>query len=155
MNKRMSYMKAAPDAAKGFVAVHSYLAKSSIEKGLLDLVYLRVSQVNNCAYCIDMHAQDLKKHGVPFEKMLLVPAWREAGEVFTERERAALAWAESLALVADSGVPDSDYLFAISSFNERELADLSVAIALMSAFNRLGVAFRNEPAAAVRVAQQA
>jgi alkylhydroperoxidase family enzyme len=102
-----------------------------------------------------MHAQDLRKSDVSFEKMLLVPAWREAGEVFTARERACLAWAESLALVADSGVPDSAYLSASAVFNDKELADLSVAIALMSAFNRLGVAFRNEPVTALKLAREA
>jgi AhpD family alkylhydroperoxidase len=151
MSKRISYMKAAPEAAKGFLTVHGYLAQSGLDKNLVDLVYLRVSQINHCAYCIDMHSQDLNKHGVPFEKLILTSAWREAGDVFTAREQAALAWAESVANVAETGVPDEDYAAAAAEFSEKELSDLSVAIALMSAFNRLGVAFRNQPVAASRL----
>ncbi|HEY4091055.1 MAG TPA: carboxymuconolactone decarboxylase family protein [Luteibacter sp.] len=153
MNQRINYMKVAPDAAKGLLTVHGYLAQSGLDKNLIDLVYLRVSQINSCAFCIDMHSQDLNKHGVPFEKLILTGAWREAGDVFSPREQAALAWAESVANVAETGVPDEDYAAAAAEFNEKELADLSVAIALMSAFNRLGVAFRNQPVAASRLAK--
>ena len=153
MSKRIDYMKAAPEAMKGFIAVYGYLAQSGLDKGLVDLVFLRVSQINQCAYCIDMHSQDMVKHGTPFEKIILVAAWREAGEVFSPREKAALAWAESVALVADTGVPDADYDAAIAAFSEKELADLSVAVALMSAFNRMGVAFRNKPIAASKLAR--
>ena len=88
-----------------------------------------------------MHSQDMHKHGVPFEKVILTAAWREAGNVFSQRERAALAWAESVALVADTGVPDADYAAAVAEFSDKELADLSTAIALMSAFNRMGWPF--------------
>jgi AhpD family alkylhydroperoxidase len=152
MSQRLNYMQAAPDAIKGFLTTHGYLAQGGLDKNLVDLVYLRVSQINHCAYCIDMHSQDLHKHGVPFEKLILTSAWREAGDVFTAREQAALAWAESVANVAETGVPDADYAAAIAVFSEKELSDLSVAIALMSAFNRLGVAFRNKPVAASRLA---
>lgn len=155
MSKRISYNKAAPDAAKGFGTVHGYLSQSELGVNLINLVYLRVSQINNCAFCIDMHSQDLVKHGVPFEKLILIPAWREAGDVFSKREQAAFAWAESLANVAETGVPDEDYAAASAEFNDKELSDLSVAIALMSAFNRLGVAFRNTPAAAAKLARAA
>lgn len=151
MSKRIDYMKAAPEAMKGFIAVYGYLAQSGLEKHLVDLVFLRVSQINNCAYCIDMHSQDMAKHGTPFEKIVLTSAWREAGDVFDDREQAALAWAESLALVAESGVPDADYEAAAAVFSDKELADLSIAIALMSAFNRMGVAFRNKPVAASKL----
>jgi AhpD family alkylhydroperoxidase len=140
---------------KGFIAVYGYLAQSGLDKHLVDLVFLRVSQINGCAYCIDMHTQDMHKHGVPFEKLVLTSAWRESGEVFNKREQAALAWAESVALVADTGVPDADYDAAVAEFNDKELADLSVAIALMSAFNRMGVAFRNKPVTATRLARAA
>jgi AhpD family alkylhydroperoxidase len=153
MSNRIDYMKAAPDAMKGFIAVYGYLAQSGLDKHLVDLVFLRVSQINGCAYCIDMHTQDMHKHGVPFEKLVLTSAWRESGEVFNKREQAALAWAESVALVADTGVPDADYDAALAEFSDKELADLSVAIALMSAFNRMGVAFRNKPVTATRLAR--
>ncbi len=155
MSNRIDYMKTAPDAMKGFIAVYGYLAQSGLDKHLVDLVFLRVSQINGCAYCIDMHTQDMHKHGVPFEKLVLTSAWRESGEVFNKREQAALAWAESVALVADTGVPDADYDAAVAEFNDKELSDLSVAIALMSAFNRMGVAFRNKPVTATRLARAA
>jgi AhpD family alkylhydroperoxidase len=144
-------MKVAPDSVKGLMAVHGYVGQSGLDQNLVNLVYLRVSQINNCAFCIDMHSQDLVKHGVPFEKLILTPAWREAGDVFTRREQAALAWAESVANVSETGIPDEDYAAAAAEFSEKELVDLSVAIALMSAFNRMGVAFRNTPAAAAKL----
>jgi AhpD family alkylhydroperoxidase len=107
-----------------------------------------VSQINGCAYCIDMHSRDLLKSGIAVDKLLLVPVWREAGEVFSIRERAALAWAESVTGVAQTGVPDADYEAAAAEFNDKELADLTYAIGLMNAFNRLGISFRTPPAAA-------
>ncbi|HEY4292611.1 carboxymuconolactone decarboxylase family protein [Luteibacter sp.] len=155
MSKRIDYMKVAPESVKGLLAVHGYMSHSSLDQNLVNLVYLRVSQINNCAFCIDMHSQDLVKHGVLFEKLILTPAWREAGEVFTPREQAAFAWAESMANVAETGVPDDDYAAAAAEFSEKELVDLSVAIALMSAFNRMGVAFRNAPGAATKLSQAA
>lgn len=154
MSKRINYNKVAPDSTKGLFAVHQYLAGSGLGD-LIDLVYLRVSQINQCAYCIDMHSQDLHRHGVPFEKLILTSAWREAGAVFSPREQAALAWAECVAQVDRTGVPDEDYAAATAVFSDKELADLSVAIALMSAYNRLGVAFRNAPVAASRLIAQA
>lgn len=155
MSKRINYMNVAPESVKGLIDVHGYLARSSLGQNLVNLVYLRVSQINNCAFCIDMHSQDLVKHGVPFEKLILTPAWREAGDVFTPREQAALAWAESVADVAETGIPDEDYAAAAAEFSDKELVDLSVAVALMSAFNRMGVAFRNSPMAATKLARAA
>ncbi|NID14754.1 carboxymuconolactone decarboxylase family protein [Luteibacter yeojuensis] len=155
MSKRINYMKVAPESVKGLLAVHGYLGQSGLEPTLLNLIFLRVSQINSCAFCIDMHSQELVKHGVPFEKLILTPAWREAGEVFTPREQAALAWAESVTRVAETGVPDEDYDAAAAEFGEKELVDLSVAIALMNAYNRLGVAFRNTPVAATKMARSA
>lgn len=151
MSSRINYMKAAPQAIEGFMAVHAYLAKSELGASLIDLAFLRVSQINSCAYCIDMHTQDLHRHGMAWEKLVLVSAWREAGHIFSDREKAALAWVESVANVAVTGVPDNDYAAATEAFSDRELADLSMAVALMSAFNRLGVAFRNAPVAASRL----
>ena len=155
MSARINYMKVAPDSVKGLLTVHGYVGQSGLDPNLVNLVYLRVSQINNCAFCIDMHSQDLVKHGVPFEKLILTPAWREAGDVFTRREHVALAWAESVANVSETGIPDEDYAAAAAEFSEKELVDLSVAIALMSAFNRMGVAFRNTPAAAAKLSHAA
>lgn len=148
MNKRLDYAKAAPEGYKAFGGVYLYLKKCSLPEELINLVYLRVSQINGCAYCIDMHSRDLLKQGLTVDKLVLVPVWREAGPVFGARERAALAWAETVTRVAETGVPQDDYAAASSEFSELELADLTYAIGLMNAFNRLGVAFRAAPAAA-------
>lgn len=146
MNKRIDYARVSPEGFKAFGGVYVYLQKSGLPKQLIDLVYLRVSQENGCAYCIDMHSRDLLKSGVTVDKLVLVPVWREAGEVFSTRERAALAWAESVTWVAETGVPDADYEAAAAEFSDKELADLTYAVGLMNAFNRFGVSFRSTPA---------
>ncbi|KSV83002.1 carboxymuconolactone decarboxylase family protein, partial [Sinorhizobium sp. GL28] len=112
-------------------------------------VYLRISQINNCAYCLDMHTRDLLKKGQPIEKITLVQVWREAGNLFDARERAALAWAETVTRVAETGVPDEAYTAARALFDERELTDLTIAIGLMNAYNRMAISFRNTPQAAL------
>ncbi|MES4614585.1 MAG: carboxymuconolactone decarboxylase family protein [Ewingella sp.] len=150
MTQRIDYAKASPEGYKAFGAVYSTLLKGSLPKALIDLVYLRVSQINGCAFCIDMHSRDLLKSGLSVEKLVLVPVWHEAGAVFTARERVALSWAESVTRVSETGVPDEEYAAAIAEFSEQELADLTYAIGLMNAFNRFGVAFRATPAAAAK-----
>ncbi|WP_241081593.1 carboxymuconolactone decarboxylase family protein [Achromobacter xylosoxidans] len=147
MSQRIDYAQAAPEGYKAFGAVYAYLRQCGLPEELVNLVYLRVSQINGCAYCIDMHSRDLLKQGVAVDKLVLVPVWREAGALFSGREQAALAWAECVTRVADSGVPDDDYEAASAQFNDKELADLTYAIGLMNAFNRLGVTFRNTPTA--------
>lgn len=149
MTARLDYAKASPEGFKALGGVYVAVQKSGLPKVLIDLVYLRVSQINGCAYCIDMHSRDLLKSGLEVEKLVLVPVWRDAGGVFTARERAALAWAETVTRVAQTGVPDADYNDAAAEFNEKELADLTYAIGLMNVFNRLGITFRTPPAAAV------
>ena len=123
--------------------------QSSLPPVLVGLVYLRVSQINNCAFCLDMHTRDLLKEGEKIEKIALVQAWAEAGNLFDERERAALAWAETVTRVADTGVPDKDYQAARAVFDERELVDLTIAISLMNAYNRMAISFRNTPQASL------
>jgi AhpD family alkylhydroperoxidase len=150
MNNRIDYAKASPEGFKAFASVYGAIQKSDLPKQLIDLVYLRVSQINGCAYCIDMHSRDLLNAGLAMDKHVLVPVWRDAGEIFSPRERAALAWAESVTRVAQTGVPDADYAAAAAEFNAKELADLTYAIGLMNAFNRLGVSFRSTPAAVVK-----
>ena len=113
----------------------------------MDLVYLRVSLINGCAYCIDMHLRDLLKGGTAVEKLVLVPAWREAGGLFDARERAALAWAETVTRVAQTAVPDENYQAASAVFGDKELADLTIAVGLMNAYNRLAISFRTPPQA--------
>ncbi|WP_438866550.1 carboxymuconolactone decarboxylase family protein [Pseudomonas sp. L1(2025)] len=148
MTHRINYSSASPEGYKAFGNVYGYLLKSGLPTELIDLVYLRVSLINGCAFCIDMHSRDLLNLGVATEKLMLVPVWHDAGNVFTPRERIALAWAESVTRVAETGVPDAVYEAAATEFSEKELADLTYAISLMNAFNRLGVAFRSKPAAA-------
>ena len=152
MSHRLDYAKAAPEGYKAYFGVYTAVQKSGLPKELIDLVYLRVSQINGCAFCIDMHSRDLLKSGLAVDKLVLVPGWREGGALFSARERAALAWAETVTRVADTGVPDAEYRAAAAEFNEKELADLTYAIGLMNAFNRLGVAFRATPAAAAQAA---
>jgi AhpD family alkylhydroperoxidase len=148
MTNRIDYAKASPEGFKAFGAVYATLQRGSLPKPLIDLVYLRVSQINGCAFCIDMHSRDLLKTGLSVDKLVLVQAWRETGGLFSARERAALAWAETVTRVAETGVPDEDYASTAAEFGDTELADLTYAIALMNAFNRFGVSFRSVPAAA-------
>jgi AhpD family alkylhydroperoxidase len=150
MSDRINYAKASPDVFRLFGAVHSAIQKSGLSPELIDLVYLRVSQINGCAYCIDMHSRDLLKLGIAVDKLVLVPVWHEAADLFSARERAALAWAETVTRVAETGVPEADYAAAAIEFSDKELADLTYAIGLMNAFNRLGVTFRSVPAAATK-----
>jgi AhpD family alkylhydroperoxidase len=130
---------------------YSQIAPAGVKAVLIDLVYLRVSQINNCAYCLDMHTRDLLKKGQKIEKLALVQAWAEGGNLFDERERAALAWAETVTRVADTGVPDKDYQAARAVFEERELVDLTIAIGLMNTYNRMAISFRNTPQAVAEV----
>jgi len=114
---------------------------------LIDLIYLRISQINNCAYCLDMHTSDRLKKGVKIEKVALVQAWAEAGQLFGEREQAALAWAETVTRVSETGVPDDAFQAARAVFEEKELVDLTIAIGLMNVYNRMAISFRNTPQA--------
>jgi AhpD family alkylhydroperoxidase len=150
MTHRADYAKASPEGYRAFGGVYATLQKTSLPKRLVDLVYLRVSQINGCAFCIDMHSRDLLGTGLAIDKLLLVSAWREAGDLFDARERLALAWAETVTHVADTHIPDADYEAVAAEFSEKELADLTYAIGLMNAFNRFGVAFRSVPAASAK-----
>lgn len=144
---RMNYEAAAPAGVKALGAVYGYVAQSGLPKTLVDLVYLRVSQINGCAYCIDMHSRELVREGLALEKLALVPVWREAGSLFDADEQAALAWSETVTRVAETAIPDEDYAAAASRFEPKALADLTIAIGLMNAFNRLAIGFRRPPAA--------
>ncbi|MGV2495342.1 carboxymuconolactone decarboxylase family protein [Pelagerythrobacter aerophilus] len=147
MSKRLDYNQIAPLGAKALGGVYAYVVQSGLPPELVDLVYLRVSQINNCAYCLDMHTRDLMKKGVKVDKIALVQAWAEAGELFSQTERAALAWAESVTRVAETGVPDDAYEAARKVFDEKQLVDLTIAVGLMNAYNRMAISFRNTPQA--------
>jgi len=147
MSPRIDYNQVAPAGAKALGSVYGYVMQSGLDPVLVDLVYLRVSQINGCAYCLDMHTRDLLKKGASIEKLALVQAWREGGRLFSEREKAALAWAETVTQVAQTGVPDADFQAASAVFSEKELVDLTFAIGLMNTYNRLAISFRNTPEA--------
>ncbi|MGY2376300.1 carboxymuconolactone decarboxylase family protein [Pseudomonas sp. SDO524_S393] len=147
MKHRLDYAQVAPTGYKALGSVHSYIHGCGLEKELIDLVYLRVSQLNGCAYCLDAHSRDLLKLGTRPEKLALLAAWHEAHPLFTPRECAALAWAEVVTQVAQTQVPDADYAKVAGVFSEKEVADLTLAIALMNALNRVAISFRKVPAA--------
>jgi AhpD family alkylhydroperoxidase len=149
MTKRLDYNQLAPNGVKALGGVYGYVMQSGLSAALVELVYLRVSQINNCAYCLDIHTRDLIKKGVKVEKLALVQAWAEAGHLFNERERAALAWAETVTRVSETGVPDEAFQAVRAVFEERELVDLTIAISLMNAYNRMAISFRNTPQAAL------
>ena len=148
MTQRMDYNAVTPAGVKALGGVYSHILQSGLPKALVELVYLRISQINGCAYCIDMHSTDLLKNGMAVEKLVLIPSWRESGPLFDETERAALAWAETVTLVAETNVPDAEYAAAAAVFDPRQLADLTIAIGLMNAYNRMAISFRVPPAAA-------
>src|SRR3979409_1594184 len=123
MSKRLDYNQIAPAGVKALGGVYGYVMQSKLPATLVNLVYLRVSQINNCAYCLDMHTRDLLKQGEKTERLALLQAWAQAVSVSGARERAALAWAETVARVAETGVPDQAYQAARAVFEERELVD--------------------------------
>ncbi len=150
MTRRIDYNQIAPNGVKALGTVYGYIMQSGLPADLVELVYLRISQINNCAYCLDMHSRDLLKKGVKIEKLALVQAWAEGGELFSERERAALAWAETVTRVADTNVPDEAFQEARAVFSEKELVDLTIAIGLMNTYNRMAISFRNTPQAVLQ-----
>jgi AhpD family alkylhydroperoxidase len=152
MTGRASYRTVAPDGMKALGAVYAYVGGCGLEKTLVDLVFLRASQINGCAYCIDDHTHDLVKEGVSAEKLFLVSVWREASPYFSEREQAALAWAETVTRVAKTQVPDADYQAAVAALGEKALVDLTIAIGLINTYNRIAISFRSMPKSAEKLA---
>lgn len=146
MTSRAPYDSLVPEGMRALGGVYAYVARCGLEKTLTDLAYLRASQINGCAYCIDAHTHDLLTAGATPEKLMLVSAWREAGAYFSERERAALAWAEIVTRVASTHVEDADYEAALAVFGEKALADLTIAIGLINTYNRIAISFRKAPA---------
>jgi AhpD family alkylhydroperoxidase len=144
MEPRIDARKAAPGALKAMFGLEQYLRSCGLEEKLLNLVRLRVSQINGCAYCLDMHSKDLRAAGESEQRLYLLDAWRES-PFYTERERAALSWAEAVTLVAEEHVPDYVYQQARVQFSEQELMDLTLAVVAINGWNRLNIAFRNVP----------
>jgi len=145
--QRLDYTQLSPKGMKALGSVYGHIMQSDLPGDLVDLVYLRVSQINHCAYCLDLHTRDLIKRGVSIEKLALLQAWPEAGALFSDRERAALAWAETVTRVAQTGIPDRDYDAAVAAFGEKDLVDLTIAIGLMNTYNRMAIGFRRTPQA--------
>ncbi len=146
MKARLDHAKASPQALKAMLGLEAYVRNSGLEKSLVELVKIRASQINGCAYCIDMHWKDARARGETEQRLYGLSAWREA-PYYTDRERAALEWTEAVTLVADGNVPDSAFDAARSHFDEKELVDLTMAVVAINGWNRLAVAFRAVPGA--------
>lgn len=141
MEPRINFFEKGQNAMKAMYALGSYLAKSPIEQSLFNLIYFRVSQINGCAFCLDMHSKDLRAKGETEQRLYVMDAWRET-PFFTERERAALAWAEALTKLVNNNVPDVVFEQVSSQFTENEIVDLTVAVNTINSYNRINIAFR-------------
>ena len=144
MQERLNVAKVAPGVYKAMLGLEQYLHQSGMDDKLLDLIKLRASQLNGCAYCIDMHWKDLRAAGEGEQRLYGLDAWEES-PYYSDRERAALAWTEAVTNVREGHVPDEVYERARMSFSEKELADLTLAIATINAWNRLSIAARTVP----------
>jgi AhpD family alkylhydroperoxidase len=144
MQPRIDYAQVAPGAFKAMAGLEAYVRGSGLDQKLVKLVKVRASQINGCAYCIDMHWKDARAAGETEQRLYGLSAWEES-PYYTDRERAALRWAEAVTLVADGHVPDAAFDAVRPHFNDKELADLTLAITTINAWNRLSIAFRSVP----------
>jgi AhpD family alkylhydroperoxidase len=143
MRTRIDFTRVSPQSLKPLFALGAQIEASGLEHSLLELVKMRASQINGCAYCIDMYTKDARAAGETEQRLYLLDAWREA-PLYTERERAALAWTEAVTLVTDGHVPDDAYEQASNNFTEDELVSLTLAIIAVNSWNRMNIAFRME-----------
>jgi AhpD family alkylhydroperoxidase len=141
---RLNVTKIAPAAYEAMLGLEAYVRKSGIEPQLLQLVRMRASQINGCAYCLDMHSKDARAEGESEQRLYLLDAWRETS-FYTPRERAALAWTEALTLISETHAPDDVFEDVRKEFSDQELADLTLAIVAINGWNRLAIGFRIEP----------
>lgn len=139
MEKHIDYPTAAPQAYKAMLGLESYVRHSGLEHSLLELVKTRVSQINRCAFCIDMHTKEARSNGETEQRLYALPAWRETS-FYSAREQAALSWAEALTEIAAHSVPDGLQEEMLSAFSEKELIDLTLAIVAINGWNRLSIA---------------
>ncbi|TXI20859.1 MAG: carboxymuconolactone decarboxylase family protein [Roseateles sp.] len=145
---RAVWFQASPEGVKAVSGLHHYVTTGTGLPSLLThLVFLRVSQINGCAHCIDIHSRDLIASGMSVDKLVLVPVWREAQYLFSEQERAALAWSEEVTLISETQASDEAYAAALAVFGEKDLVELTLTIAAMNAINRMGISFRMKPRA--------
>ena len=154
MKPRMNFYQAAPESIKALTAVETQIQSSGLEQFLIELVRTRASQINGCAFCINMHTQDARKHGETEQRLYLLNAWREA-PAYSERERAALAWTEAVTLIADTHAPDDVYADVRKHFSEAETVNLTMLIATINAWNRLAISFRSVPPVRAKAASAA
>ncbi len=146
MQPRLDYTQASPAAVDAMLSLESHLADCGLEPALLHLVKMRASQINGCAYCLDMHSKEARADGETEQRLYLLDGWRET-PFFSARERAALAWTDALTLIAGTHAPDDVYSMAHEQFSERELMDLTLAVVAINGWNRICIAFRVEPGA--------
>lgn len=144
MESRIDVQKVAPQSIKPLLDLAAYLRHSSLDSKLLNLVYMRASQINGCAFCIDMHTKDARAEGETEQRLYELDAWRET-PFYTDRERAALAWTEAVTLVNQGHVPDEVYEEARRHYSEKELVDLNMAVVAINAWNRVAISFRAVP----------
>ncbi len=144
MQARLDPRKVAPEAMNAISALHAYVRRSGLDHGLLELVKLRASQINGCAWCMDMHTKELRAAGETEQRLYLLSAWREC-PFYSERERAALAWTEALTRLDHGEVPDDVFAAARAQFSEEELVKLTMAVVAINSANRINIAFRTVP----------
>jgi AhpD family alkylhydroperoxidase len=154
MKPRMNFYQAAPDTMKALMALENQIVASGLEMSLIELVKTRASQINGCAFCINMHTQDARKRGETEQRLYLLNAWREA-PFYSDRERAALAWTEAVTLISETHAPDDAYNEVRAHFSEAETVNLTALIGAINAWNRLAIAFRALPPAAKSAATAA
>jgi AhpD family alkylhydroperoxidase len=150
MKPRMNFYQVAPDTINALSALEKRVQASGLDRSLIELVKTRASQINGCAFCINMHTADARQHGESEARLYLLNAWRES-PVYTERERAALAWTEAVTLISETHAPDDLYEEVRSHFSEAETVNLTMLIATINAWNRLAISFRAVPQVKVRV----
>jgi len=144
MHSRMEYLKVAPGVSQAMSQLERQVRESGLEAPLLELVKTRASQINGCAFCLDMHTKDARARGESEQRLYALSAWRET-PFYTDRERAALAWTEAVTLVSETHVPDDVYEQAREQFSEEELANLTLAIVAINGWNRFAISFRTAP----------
>ena len=144
MSRRLPYHTISPRGVQALGGLSAYVDSCGLERSLIHLIELRVSQINGCAYCVDLHTREAREHGETERRLHNVIVWREA-PFFTARERAALGWAEAVTLISETGAPDADYEAARAQLSDKELVDLTFTIANMNAWNRMAISFRHLP----------
>lgn len=151
MSQRLNYRQANPQAMRGMFALEEAAGQGGLEEPLLELIRMRASQINGCAYCLDMHGKDARAQGESEQRLYTLSAWRET-PFFSDRERAALAWTEALTLISENDVPDDLYASVRSQFSEREIVALTIAVIAINGWNRLAIPFRVLPGSYSRTA---